>query len=67
MINQNDEDTFEDYPQEFIEKMDDMKGKAKKVSVYEHSRFGYDQIESPKGIDCDYDIERRKRNGKSKK
>ena len=55
MINQNDEDIFEDYPQEFIEKMDDMKGKAKKVSVYEHSRFGYDQIESPKGIDCDYD------------
>jgi len=67
MINQNDEDIFEDYPQEFIEKMDNLKGKTKTVSVYEHSRNGYDQIESPKGVDCEYDMERKKKNDKSKK
>lgn len=63
----NDEDIFEDYPQDFIEKMDDMKGKVRQVSVFEHSRFGYDQIESPKGVDCEYDMERKKRNDKAKK
>ena len=53
MISQNDdEDMFEDYPQDFIEKMDDLKGKASKaskVSMFEHCRNGYDEIESPKG------------------
>tara|TARA_B100001093_G_C26592350_1_gene912093 strand:+ start:544 stop:753 length:210 start_codon:yes stop_codon:yes gene_type:complete len=61
MISQNDdEDMFEDYPQDFIEKMDDLKGKASKsskVSMFEHCRNGYDEIESPKGMTT-YKIER---------
>lgn len=61
MINQNDdEDMFEDYPQEFIEKMDDLKGKISnvaKVSMFEHCRHGYDEIESPKGMNT-YKLER---------
>ena len=61
MISQNDdEDMFEDYPQDFIEKMDDLKGKASKgakVSMFEHCRNGYDEIESPKGMTT-YKLER---------
>ena len=60
-----DEEKFEDYPQDFIDKMDDLKGKTKVVSTFEHSRYGYDQIESPKGIECQYDMERKK-NGRKK-
>ena len=60
MINPNDEEKFEDYPQDFIEKMDDLKGKVRKVSMFEVLRFSCDEIESPKGIDCSYDMERKK-------
>ena len=44
---------FIDYPQGFIDKMDDLKGKASKVgkvSMFEQLRFGCDEIESPSGM-----------------
>jgi len=50
MINPNEEEKFEDYPQDFIEKMDDLKGKVRKVSMFEVLRFSCDEIESPNGV-----------------
>ena len=46
------EEVFEDYPQDFIDKMDDLKGKVfkVKVSMFEHLRFSCDEIESPSGV-----------------
>ncbi len=60
MKNKKNNEMFIDYPQGFIDKMDDLKGKASKVgkvSMFEQSRFGYDEIESPKGMSS-YELER---------
>tara|TARA_R100001480_G_scaffold35267_2_gene47267 strand:+ start:2138 stop:2335 length:198 start_codon:yes stop_codon:yes gene_type:complete len=50
MTKKNDEEMFEDYPQDFIDKIDDLKGKPKQVSHFENMRFSCDEIESPSGI-----------------
>ena len=60
-----DEEMFEDVPQELVDKLDDMKGKQRTVSVYDHFRFSSEQIETPSGVLCTYDIER-KSNGRKK-
>ena len=41
---------FVDYPQDFIDKIDDLKGKPKQVSHFEIMRFSCDEIESPSGM-----------------
>lgn len=57
MTIKNNDEMFEDYPQDFIDKIDDLKGKVKKVSYYETVRFGCDEIESPSGM-ASYKLER---------
>ena len=50
MTKKNDEEMFIDYPQDFIDKIDDLKGKPRQVSHFEIMRFSCDAIESPSGI-----------------
>tara|TARA_A100000171_G_scaffold38249_1_gene37530 strand:+ start:155 stop:352 length:198 start_codon:yes stop_codon:yes gene_type:complete len=50
MTKKNDEEMFEDFPQDFVDKIDDLKGKIKQVSHFEILRFACDEIESPSGI-----------------
>ena len=50
MTKKNDEEMFEDYPQDFIDKIDDLKGKPKQFSYFESLRFSCDEIESPSGM-----------------
>ena len=52
MKNTKNDEMFEDYPQDFVDKMDDLKGKVfkVKVSMFEQLRFGCDEIESPSGM-----------------
>ena len=57
MKKKNDEEMFEDYPQDFVDKIDDLKGKIKQVSHFEIMRFACDEIESPSGM-TSYKLER---------
>ena len=50
MTKKIDEELFEDYPQDFIDKIDDLKGKPKQFSYFESLRFSCDEIESPSGM-----------------
>lgn len=57
MTKKNDEEMFVDYPQDFVDKIDDLKGKIKQVSHFEIMRFACDEIESPSGM-TSYELER---------
>lgn len=51
MTKKNDEEMFIDYPQDFIDKIDDLKGKPRQVSHFEIMRFSCDEIDSPNGME----------------